>query len=148
MYTNYNSVYANYLMHHGVKGQKWGVRKTKAWGLTANTRAARQHDLNIKNDWIRAKNKAKAGVISKKSNEYRNAKLNRADNLLTRANSYMLGYSKGAQGVYYRSRQAGKSRVMSSLAAIGHQSLKNMAIAGIGAAGYMGANYLQSRMRR
>ena len=33
MYTNYNSVYANYLMHHGVKGQKWGVRRTlKAYG--------------------------------------------------------------------------------------------------------------------
>ena len=33
MYTNYNTVYANYLMHHGVKGQKWGVRRTlKAYG--------------------------------------------------------------------------------------------------------------------
>ena len=33
MYTNYNSVYANYLMHHGVKGQKWGIRRTlKAYG--------------------------------------------------------------------------------------------------------------------
>ena len=148
MYTNYNSVYANYLMHHGVKGQKWGVRKTKAWGLTANSRAARQHNLNIKNDWIRAKHQAKAGVISKNSDTYQRAKLNRGNNLRGRAGAFLIGHSKGAQGVYYRNRQAGKSKVNSALRSIGHQTLKNMAIGGIAAAGSAGVGlYLQSRMR-
>lgn len=27
MYTDYERVYSNYLMHHGTKGMKWGVRK-------------------------------------------------------------------------------------------------------------------------
>ena len=28
MYTDYERVYTNYLMHHGTKGMKWGVRRT------------------------------------------------------------------------------------------------------------------------
>lgn len=28
MYTDYERVYSNYLMHHGTKGMKWGVRRT------------------------------------------------------------------------------------------------------------------------
>ena len=27
MYTDYERVYSNYLMHHGTKGMKWGVRR-------------------------------------------------------------------------------------------------------------------------
>lgn len=27
MYTDYERMYTNYLMHHGTKGMKWGVRK-------------------------------------------------------------------------------------------------------------------------
>lgn len=28
MYTDYERLYSNYLMHHGTKGMKWGVRRT------------------------------------------------------------------------------------------------------------------------
>lgn len=27
MYTDYERVYTNYLMHHGVKGMRWGVKR-------------------------------------------------------------------------------------------------------------------------
>lgn len=27
MYTDYERVYSNHLMHHGTKGMKWGVRR-------------------------------------------------------------------------------------------------------------------------
>nr|DAR74548.1 MAG TPA: hypothetical protein [Caudoviricetes sp.] len=29
MYTDYERVYTNYLMHHGTKGMKWGIRKLR-----------------------------------------------------------------------------------------------------------------------
>ena len=27
LYTDYERVYSNYLMHHGVKGMRWGVKR-------------------------------------------------------------------------------------------------------------------------
>lgn len=27
LYTDYEKVYTNYLMHHGVKGMRWGVKR-------------------------------------------------------------------------------------------------------------------------
>lgn len=42
MYTDYERVYSNYLMHHGTKGMKWGVRRAlKKYG--------RYHDDAISN---------------------------------------------------------------------------------------------------
>lgn len=57
MYSNYNNFYTSSLYHSGVKGMKWGIRRT----------VTSQHNLDIKNNWTVAKNKAKAGVLSKQS---------------------------------------------------------------------------------
>ena len=49
MYSSYNSLYTSFLYHSGVKGMKWGIRRT----------VASQHNLDIKNNWTVAKTKLK-----------------------------------------------------------------------------------------
>lgn len=57
MYTDYNNLYSSYLYHSGVKGMKWGVRRTTVrrsimpgkWGIRRTV--ASQHNLDIKNNW-------------------------------------------------------------------------------------------------
>ena len=68
MYSNYNNLYTSSLYHSGIKGMKWGVRRTVVrrsimpgkWGIRRTV--ASQHNLDIKNNWTVAKNKAKAGA--------------------------------------------------------------------------------------
>lgn len=96
MYSNFEMTYNSYLMHHGTKGMKCGVMRTIArksilpgsWGRAVTT--SRQHDLDIKNRWTVAKNKARAGVLSKNSQEYREAKSARQRNFWERLQPMLL----------------------------------------------------------
>ncbi len=103
MYSNFEMTYNSYLMHHGTKGMKWGVRRT----------VASQHNLDIKNNWTVAKNKAKAkaGVLSKQSEEYIHARDARMKNLGGRDLAFAGGYWKSDQGRYYQHRAKGRSVV-------------------------------------
>lgn len=55
MYTDYERIYTNYLMHHGTKGMKWGVRralkKYNAWydRMRSNLNEQNPNYHNIKN---------------------------------------------------------------------------------------------------
>ena len=117
MYSNFEMTYNSYLMHHGTKGMKWGVRRTIArksilpgsWGRAVTT--SRQHDLDIKNRWTVAKNKAKAGFLSKNSQEYREAKSARQRNFWGTFAADAAGFGRASQGQYYQHRANGKSVV-------------------------------------
>ena len=117
MYSNFETTYNSYLMHHGTKGMKWGVRRTIArksilpgsWGRAVTT--SREHDLDIKNRWTVAKNKAKAGVLSKNSQEYREAKSARQRNFWGTFAANAAGFGRASQGRYYQHRANGKSVV-------------------------------------
>lgn len=117
MYSNFEMTYNSYLMHHGTKGMKWGVKRTIArksilpgsWGRAVTT--SRQHDLDIKNRWTVAKNKAKAGVLSKNSQEYREAKSARQRNFWGTLAADAAGFRRSYQGRYYQHRANGKSIV-------------------------------------
>lgn len=117
MYSNFEMTYNSYLMHHGTKGMKWGVKRTIArksilpgsWGRAVTT--SRQHDLDIKNRWTVAKNKAKAGVLSKNSQEYIEAKSARQRNFLGTFAADAAGFGRAYQGRYYQHRANGKSVV-------------------------------------
>lgn len=80
---------------------KWGIGRT----------VASQHNLDIKNNWTVAKNKAKAGVLSKQSEEYIHARDARMKNLGGRALAFAGGYWKSDQGRYYQHRAKGRSVV-------------------------------------
>lgn len=117
MYSNFEMTYNSYLMHHGTKGMKWGVRRKVVrrsimpgkWGIRRTV--ASQHNLDIKNNWTVAKNKAKAGVLSKQSEEYIHARDARMKNLGGRALAFAGGYWKSDQGRYYQHRAKGRSVV-------------------------------------
>lgn len=108
MYSNFERTYNSYLMHHGTKGMKCGIRRT----------VASQHNLDIKNNWTVAKNKAKAGVLSKQSEEYIHARDARMKNLGGRALAFAGGYWKSDQGRYYQHREKGRS-VVNAAARVG-----------------------------
>lgn len=86
MYSNYNDLYTSSLYHSGIKGMKWGVR-------------------------CKAKKDAKAGVLSKQSEEYIHARDARMKNLGGRALAFAGGYWKSDQGRYYQHRAKGRSVV-------------------------------------
>lgn len=117
MYSNFEMTYNSYLMHHGTKGMKWGVRRTIArksilpGSLGRAVTTSRQHDLDIKNRWTVAKNKAKAGVLSKNSQEYREAKSARQRNYWGTLAADVTGFGRSYQGRYYQHRANGKSVV-------------------------------------
>lgn len=85
--TSYSNLYSSFLYHSGVKGMKWGIRRKVA------------------------KNKAKAGVLSKQSEEYIHARDARMKNLGGRALAFAGGYWKSDQGRYYQHRAKGRSVV-------------------------------------
>ena len=44
----YNNYYDDYLMHYGVKGMKWGVRKSQSGSTTGNKTSSKQTSANKK----------------------------------------------------------------------------------------------------
>ena len=129
---------ANYLMHHGVKGMKWGVRKKPdvsqsgtnfsygtaktRWG--ANRQRTKAHNKSIKSTYKQAKSDVKSGKISKESQEYKSARSARRKNLAGRAAAKVGGFGKANQGRYYAHRDSGKSVAESALRTYGNKAVK------------------------
>lgn len=151
MYSNFEMTYNSYLMHHGTKGMKWGVRRTIArqthlpgsWGRAVMT--ARQHDLDVKNRWTVAKNKAKAGVLDKKSQEYREARAARINNITSRGVSYLSGFGDGSRGRYMQHIANGKSHVEAYVRVYTRRALTGAAA---GLVLGVGANFVQALANR
>lgn len=112
---------------------KWGIRRT----------VASQHNLDIKNNWTVAKNKAKAGVLSKQSEEYIHARDARMKNLGGRALAFAGGYWKSDQGRYYQHRAKGRSVVNSAARVYVRKALIGAAA---GAAMSIGYNMVANRL--
>lgn len=135
----------NELYHYGVKGMKWGVRKKRdsaskinpnnrtLFGENAvgrNRRAAKQHNIAIRNQKEAAKQNLHAAKqtknekkIAKAEQEYKQAKSARRKNLAGRAATQMMGFTDSGRGSYYRNREMGKSVVESALNAYGRQTM-------------------------
>ena len=67
------TLYQPYLMHYGVLGMKWGVRKKKDRPL-GNRAYAKQQDKLSKQNWKATKAKVKSGELSKTSSAYKRAR--------------------------------------------------------------------------
>ena len=107
-----------FLMHYGVKGMKWGVRKkrsepTTKWGQRRKT--AEDHNRRIKEQWERVKNDP--NVSKSAYNKARNARLK---NLAGRF--FVSGVAgKSFQGQYYQYREAGEGKAMALVRTAGRR---------------------------
>lgn len=126
---SYNPYSQSYLVHYGVKGMKWGVRKKREPVTKWGQRRARTnlHNQEIKDRWERAKADVESGKLSKTSSQYRKARFDRAKNLGGRA-AVSLVAGKSAQGRYYQYRDKGETKTKSLLKTIGRQSLSSAAV--------------------
>lgn len=101
-----------YLMHYGVKGMKWGIRKKRSepvtkWGQ--RRKKAEDHNRKIKEQWERVKNDP--NVSKETYNRARNARLK---NLAGRF--FVSGVAgKSIQGQYYQYRDAGETKTKALL---------------------------------
>lgn len=124
-----------YLVHFGVKGMKWGVRRKSftgtdfsygdaktRWG--ANRKRASDHNKAIKETYKKAKADVKAGKLKKDSKRYKDA---RVKNLAGRAAATATGHTKSQQGRYYAHRASGKSTVEAAALTFANRTLKGMA---------------------
>lgn len=145
------------LMHYGVKGMKWGVRRERdagssprtAWGRRRQT--TNQHNADIKKRYQSAKAAVEAGKLSKSSTEYKQARNARIKNLAGRAVASTVA-GKSAQGRYYQYRENGETRMKSALKTIGHNAVSSTAIrasaaAGMAALGLVGAGLTSDYIR-
>ena len=158
--------YPDYMYHHGVKGMKWGVRKKiqsvnpnqrTLFGANAvgrNRRAAKQHNIAIKNrvtvaksKYESAKNSNNVNSIKTAKSELKRAKSARRKNLAGRAATQLLGYTDSGRGSYYRNRQLGRSKVTSALLAYGRQNITHLqsSNAVFAAATLSGEQYLRKK---
>ncbi len=158
--------YPDYMYHHGVKGMKWGVRKKiqsvnpnqrTLFGTNAvgrNRRAAKQHNIAIKNRVTVAKSKYKSAKNSNNINsiktaksELKRAKSARRKNLAGRAVTQALGYTDSGRGSYYRNRQQGRGKVTSALRSYGRQTITGLQFSDpvFAAATLSGEQYLRKK---
>lgn len=161
----------DYLIHYGVLGMKWGVRKkqpitSKSTSgssrkiANAHNRELRDNYKNSKKEYKSAKKtykQAKKGKIdvsvqdakknlnnSKASYQYHANKY--SQNINNRQSMSMLGIGKTAQGTYYKARNNGKSKTNAALRAVGKQSAINLGKTAASIAGTAAVTYALSRV--
>lgn len=119
-----------------------------------NRRAAKQHNIAIRNQKETAKQNLQAAKktkdkkqIKQAKQEYKSAKSARTKNLAGRAATQILGFTDSGRGSYYRNREMGKSVAESALNAYGRQTVTNLQFAsGPFAAGTLaGEQYLRRK---
>lgn len=165
----YQYQYPDYMYHYGVKGMKWGVRKTVSTAISTassnpnnrtlfgenavgrNRRAAKQHNIAIKNQVTSAKSTYKSAkksgnkaAVSSAKADLKVAKSARRKNLAGRAATQMIGFTDSGRGSYYRNRELGKSKVESALNAVGRQAVTANMFTPKGAAVMLGEQVLRN----
>lgn len=108
-----------YLAHHGIKGQKWGVRRGPPYPLDANTRSSRRKS-NPKSSKSLDKPAGKAYNSSKSGNE----SLSKAVKIgAVAALSGLALYGAYKSGYLDKAKNIGKAALNRAMASVGQQSL-------------------------
>lgn len=161
---------SDYLIHYGVLGMKWGVRKkqpiTSKSKIGSSRKIANAHNKEIRDAYKNSKKKYKqAKKVYKQSKKGKNditiaeskKNLNAAkksynynsqrysSNINNRQAMNVLGIGKTAQGTYYKARNNGKSKINAGLRAFGKQSAIHVGRAAAGVAGSLAITYLLSK---